>query len=83
MQDADDPLIVEVVQMQRDRMIIVVAAVIGIVFALGGLGTWSHHAGGGRNPGGLIFFVAPFAACMAIGYTVHAIVRHMRPGPAC
>jgi hypothetical protein len=80
--DRQDPLIAEITQLQRDRQIIVVAAVIGIlastalgmVFALGGLA----HGGGPRNPGGVIFFVAPFAVCMAIGYAVHAIVRWTR-----
>ena len=81
--EEDDPLITELIQTQRDRRIIVVAAVIGILasvalgvaFSLGGLGA---GAGGPRNPGGLIFFIGPFAVCLAIGYAVHALVRRLR-----
>ena len=72
--------------MQRDRNILVVAAVIGIVasatlamaFSLGVLGKLGHGAGGPGNPGALIFFIGPFAVCMAIGYAVHAVVRRLR-----
>jgi hypothetical protein len=84
--DEDDAILAELVQMQRDRRIIVAAAVVGILasaalgvaFSLGALGAWTHSAGGARNPGALVFFVAPFAACMAIGYTVYALVRRLR-----
>ena len=72
--------------MRRDRNILVVAAVVGIVasatlamaFSLGALGKLGHGAGGPGNPGALIFFIGPFAVCMAIGYAVHAVVRRLR-----
>jgi hypothetical protein len=81
-----DARIAEVAQAQKDRTIIVVAAVIGIIasaalglaFTLGGLGNAASGASGARNPASLIFFVGPFAVCMAIGYLVHAIVRRRR-----
>ncbi len=66
---------------QRHRMVLVVAAIIGIVanallgmaFALGGLDV--HGAGGPRNPASLVFFIAPFAASMAIGYAIYGVLR--------
>jgi hypothetical protein len=73
-----DELIVELQREQRRRMVLVVAAVIGIVasamtgmgFALGGM------AGGGpRNPGALLFFVGPFALAMGLGYVVYGLLR--------
>ncbi len=81
MQETNDPLLEEMIRTQRDRNIIVIAAVIGIVasavvgigFSLSGLA-----ASGPRNPGGLIFFVGPFAICMALGYAIHACVRRLR-----
>lgn len=81
-----DPVIAEMIQMQRDRRILVVAAVVGIVasaalgmaFSLGALGAWTRSASGPGNPASLIFFIAPFAACMALGYAVHAVVRRLR-----
>jgi len=84
-----DPIIDAALTEQRDRRIIVVAAVIGIVasviagvlFATGSLGEWTRGASGNRNPAGLIFFVAPFAICLGIGHIVHRIVRSRRPPP--
>jgi hypothetical protein len=66
---------------QRHRMVLVVAAIIGIVasamlgmaFALGGLDVTG--AGGPRNPASLIFFIAPFAVSMAFGYAIYGILR--------
>jgi hypothetical protein len=80
-----DPLIDEMIQMQRDRWILVVAAVIGILagavlgvaFSLGALASTSG-ATGPRNPAALIFFIGPFAICMGLGYAIHAIVRWLR-----
>ena len=74
-----DELIVELQREQRHRMVLVVAAVIGIVasamtgmgYALGGVA-----AGAGvRNPGALIFFVGPFAIAMGIGYAIYGLIR--------
>ena len=87
MADVQDPLIAELVQTQRDRGIIVVAAVIGIIasaacgiaFGLGALGHLGAHAAGARNPGGLLFFVAPFALCYGLGHALYAVVRRARP----
>ncbi len=81
------PLIEAAQTEQRDRRIIVVAAVIGILasvicglaFATGGFGSWANGASGGRSPAGLIFFVAPFAICLGIGHIVFRIVRARRP----
>ena len=86
MQYTGDDLVDEMLQTQRDRRIIVVAAVIGIVasavvgvaFSLGALGGLAAGSGGPRDPGGLIFFVAPFAICLGLGHAVHAIVRRLR-----
>ena len=80
-----DPLIEEMLQTQRDRWILVVAAIIGIIasaalgmaFSLGALGGVTG-AGGPRNPAGLIFFVGPFAVCMGLGYIIHGLVRRLR-----
>ena len=85
MKDTLDPLIDEMIRTQRDRRIIVVAAVIGILasaamgiaFSLGSLGGLAAGAAGMRNPGGLIFFVAPFAICLGLGYMIHALVRRL------
>ena len=61
---------------------LVVASVVGIIagvatgmgFVLGAFGSsWSPI--GARNPGLLIFFIGPPAACMAIGYAIYAVVR--------
>ena len=81
-----DPLIEAALTEQRDRHIVVVAAVIGILasvalgvaFAAGGLGEWTDGARGAGNPAGLIFFIAPFAICMGLGYLVHRVVRASR-----
>jgi hypothetical protein len=71
-------------QAQRDRIVIVVAAVIGIVASfviglgvpMGMLGhEWTHAMGGMRNPGLLIFFIGPFAVAMGLGYAVYGLVR--------
>ena len=83
MQETSDPIVAEMIRTQRERRIIVVAAVIGIIasalmgvaFSLGALGGLAAGSGGPRNPGGLIFFIAPFAICLGIGYGIHAIVR--------
>lgn len=74
-----DPLIEEMARERRRRVVLVVAAVIGIVtsavtgigFALGAFGGGAATA---RNPGALIFFVAPFAIAMAIGYAIYGIL---------
>jgi hypothetical protein len=65
---------------QRARWVLVVAAVVGIIASatLGlalAFGAFDiRGTSGPRNPGALVFFVGPFAACMAIGYVVHAIL---------
>ena len=65
---------------QRARWVLVVAAVVGIIASatLGLAYTFGAFDGRGatgpRNPGALGLFVGPFAACMAIGYVVHAIL---------
>lgn len=85
MAEAQDPLIAELVQTQRDRRIIVVAAVVGILASAGcgiafGLGGFAHLGhGGARNPAGLVFFVAPFFVCYGLGHLLHAVVRRARP----
>jgi hypothetical protein len=74
-----DELIVELQRERRHRMVLVVAAVIGIVasamtgigFALSGMGAGA----GARNPGALLFFVGPFALAMGIGYAVYGLLR--------
>jgi hypothetical protein len=81
-----DRLIENFRQAQRARWVLVVAAVVGIVasatlgmaFALGAFEV--RGSGGHRNPGALVFFVAPFAGCMAIGYVVHAILQRRLSG---
>ncbi len=85
MAEAQDPLIAELVQTQRDRQIVVVAAVVGILASAAcgiafGLGGFAHlGASGARNPAGLVFFVAPFFVCYGLGYVLHAVVRRARP----
>jgi hypothetical protein len=74
-----DTLIAELQREQRHRIVLVVAAVIGIVasvltglaYALAG----SAAGAGGRNPGALLFFVGPFALAMAIGYAIYGVLR--------
>ena len=78
-----DPMIEAVKRERRQRTILVVAAVVGILasvccglaFTLDLFGSWTHGATGPRNPAALVFFVAPFAVCMAIGYAIHWVVR--------
>lgn len=74
-----DELIVELQRDQRHRMVLIVAAVIGIVAsALTGLAfSLSGMAAGttGHNPGPMLFFVGPFALAMAIGYAIYGVLR--------
>jgi hypothetical protein len=82
-----DPLIAEIHRERRDRRVLVVAAVIGIVsgvatgmgFVLGAFGNAAMSPVGARNPGLLIFFIGPPAVCMALGYAIFALVRRRRP----
>lgn len=81
-----DPVIEDALTEQRDRRVIVVAAVIGIIasivcglgFTLGMFGDEVRGAAGARNPAGLLFFGAPFVICLGIGHLVHRIVRARR-----
>jgi hypothetical protein len=74
-----DQMIEDLATERRHRMVLVVAAVIGIVTgallgiasALGAMPT----AGGPRNPAMLIFFVGPFAVSMGIGYAIYGLLR--------
>jgi len=74
-----DMMIEEIATERRHRMVLVVAAVIGIVAgALIGIGASLHGisgANGARNPGMLVFFVLPFMASMAIGYAIYGVLR--------
>ncbi|HUJ57697.1 MAG TPA: hypothetical protein VLX92_04380 [Kofleriaceae bacterium] len=80
-----DPLIEEVARDRRQRNILVVAGVVGILasatlgiaFTFDLLGSWAHGASGNGNPAGLIFFVGPFALCMAIGYAMYRLSRRL------
>jgi len=82
-----DPIIDAALTDQRDRRVIVAAAVLGIIasvitglmFATGALGEWTRGASGTRNPAGLVFFVAPFAICLGLGHIVYRIIRSRRP----
>src|SRR5262245_56974819 len=72
-----DEMIEDFERDRRHRVVLVVAAVIGIVagallgvgIALGGFVT------GPRNPAILAFFMAPFLASMALGYAVYGVLR--------
>jgi hypothetical protein len=78
-----DELIREMALERRHRTVLIVAAVVGILasaatgvaFALGGFEHLARGASGYRNPGGLVFFVAPFAVAMAIGYAIYGVLR--------
>jgi uncharacterized membrane protein YidH (DUF202 family) len=74
-----DQMIEDFARERRHRMVLVVAAVIGIVAgALIGIGASLQGlsgAGGARNPGMLVFFVAPFMAAMAVGYAIYGLLR--------
>lgn len=76
-----DALIAEIAREQRYRRVLVAAAVVGIIassgcgiaFALGGFD--APGATGPRNPGGLAFFVLPFAASMVVGGAIYHALR--------
>lgn len=76
-----DPEIEEFEREHRMRWILVASAVVGIMagttlgvaFSLGAFEAPGAH--GVRNPAALIFFIGPFAACMAMGTLVHRIAR--------
>ena len=51
---------------------IVLGAVLGLAFALGGIGEGAATA---RNPAGLIFFVLPPAVCMGLGWISYRVAR--------
>jgi len=74
-----DLMIEDFARQRRHRMVLVVAAVIGIVagsmIGLGATLVGVTGAGGARNPAMLAFFLAPFAATMAIGYAVYGALR--------
>lgn len=84
--DAADPLVGEMRRERRHRLVLVVAAVIGIVtgaatgtaFSLGAFGDAARGASGARNPAALIFFVGPPLLCMAIGYAIYAWLSRRR-----
>jgi hypothetical protein len=84
--DSPDPLIHELRREQRHRLVLVVAAVVGIVsgvatgmaFVLGALGDAARAPIGVRNPGLLVFFVGPPIVCMAIGHAIFAVLRRRR-----
>ncbi|HUJ63840.1 MAG TPA: hypothetical protein VLX92_35310 [Kofleriaceae bacterium] len=75
-----DELIEEMARERKHRVVLLIAAVIGILasaagglaFALGAIG---RGAATMRNPGALVFFVAPFAVAMAIGYAIYGVLR--------
>lgn len=81
-----DPMVDELKREQRERRVLVVAAVIGIVagalcgvgYALDAFGGFARGAGGSRNPAALIFFVAPFGVCMGIGFVIYKIRGRLR-----
>jgi hypothetical protein len=77
--DELDMMIEDLATERRHRMVLVVAAVIGIVAgALLGLGaTLGGVSGGGgpRSPAMLVFFVGPFAVMMGIGYAIYGVLR--------
>jgi hypothetical protein len=56
---------------------IVAGALVGMAFALGGLGI--DGAGGPRNPASLIFFVAPPAVCWALGWIAYKLALRFAP----
>jgi hypothetical protein len=78
-----DPMIEAVIRERRQRNILVVAAVTGILlsvlsgmaFTFDLLGDWTHGASTVGNPAGFIFFIAPFAVCMGIGTVIFKVVR--------
>jgi uncharacterized membrane protein YidH (DUF202 family) len=74
-----DMMIEDLATERRHRTVLVVAAVIGIVAgALIGIGASLQGfsgAGGARNPGMLVFFIAPFMASMGIGYAIYGVLR--------
>ena len=77
--DELDMMIEDLATERRHRMVLVVAAVIGIVAgALIGLGaTLGGISGGGgpRSPAMLVFYVGPFAAMMGLGYAIYGVLR--------
>ncbi len=81
-----DPLIEEIVRARRDRLVLVIAAVIGIVvgavlgmgFTLGAFGSAVDGARHPRSPAALLFFVAPLAVTMPVGYLVYLAIRRRR-----
>jgi hypothetical protein len=83
--DSPDPLISEIRREQRHRLVIVVAAVVGIISGvatgmasvLGALSV-TRAPNGLRSPGLLVFFVGPPILCMAIGYAIFALLRRRR-----
>jgi hypothetical protein len=84
--DASDPLVGELRRDRRHRLVLVVAAVIGIIagaaagtaFSLGAFGDAARGAGGMRNPAALIFFIGPPLVSMAIGHAIYAWLRRRR-----
>jgi hypothetical protein len=74
-----DLMIEDFARERRHRMVLVIAAVIGIVarsmIGIGASLVGVSGAGGARNPGMLVFFVAPFFATMAVGYAIYGLLR--------
>jgi hypothetical protein len=77
-----DPLVVAFERDRRHRLVLIVAAVVGIVasvalglaYALGGLG-YVTGLTGPRNPAALGLFIAPFAASMLVGGAIYRVLR--------
>jgi uncharacterized membrane protein YidH (DUF202 family) len=77
----DERWLEEFTRERRHRIVLIVAAVIGILasVALGmasalNLISWSGTTGA-RNPAMLIFFVGPFMVSMGLGYAIYGLIR--------
>ena len=76
----DDELVEELRRGRRYRIVLIVAAVFGIVTSTVFLLAYSifqafDGASGVRNPGALAIIAAPFATCMLVGYVIYGGLR--------
>jgi CHASE2 domain-containing sensor protein len=83
--DDPDPLVEELLRARRDRRPVLVGAAIGIVLGvtfgmasfLGALGS-AVEGEQARNHAAIVYFVAPLAIGLGLGYAVYGVRRRRR-----